>query len=224
MLRKVIVIIGIILSIVSFTANAQENMKFDSEAKKLEFIRQMLSKEKNLRLSKYSPKHCAGMMKDFLAGKHFKAIEPIVVADSEDDPRLAKWNQCRGKDYHDFNVDPERFFGWLPQLGAPPYRYYRIELDGNPKNGPEDMIYAEHSDELSYAVTGYTWVDLSKCEIQKRYPVTGSKSRMSKKPNAVYLNTLVYYKGKLWAVDFVDGSNFAFFRWGKQVPLETCQW
>ena len=47
----------------------------------------------------------------------------------------------RHKDYHDYNVDVKKFFDWLDKLGAPPYRYYRIDLDGNKANGPEDMMY-----------------------------------------------------------------------------------
>jgi hypothetical protein len=233
MRSKIVLIIGIILSIVCLNVNAQENMKFDSEAKKLDFIRQMLSKEKNLRIAddaQYThPQYCSVMMKDLLTGKNFKAIEPDVKAESMDDPRLEKCNQCRGRDYHDFNVDPELFFGWLPQFGAPPYRYYRIELDGNPKNGPEDMIYAEYSDELSYVGTSsYTWVNLSKCEIQKGGGFVASSPKLymfSKKPNPVCLNTLVYYKGKLWAADFVGGFNFRFSRWvDDRSRMEICYW
>ena len=85
------------LFFVCFNAYAQETMQFDSEAEKLEFVRQMLLKEKYLRPSCGKPEpHCERMMKDLLAGKNFKAIEPDVRADSADDPRLAKWkiNSC----------------------------------------------------------------------------------------------------------------------------------
>ncbi len=226
-MKKLGVSVGLIVLLCCVDVNAQESMKFDNEAKKLQFIRQMLLKEEHLRLSEDSPCHCTQMMKDLLAGKNFKAIEPDVRADSMDDPRLEKWNQCRYKDYHDFpDVDVKNHFGWLPQLGAPPYRYYRIELDGNKENGPEDMIYAEYSDELSYAITGYTWVDLEKCEIKKGggFVATDAKSHISKKPNAVYLNTLVYYSKQLWAVDFVDGFHIDLFRWIDRGRMETCGW
>ncbi len=152
----------------SICSNAypQETRKFDSEAKKLDFIRQMLTKEKYLRLSQYSAPHCKQMMTDLLANKNFKAIEPDVRADSVDDPRMAKWRQCEHKDYHDYDVDVKNFFDWLDNLGGPPYRYYRIELDGNKANGPEDMIYHNQTSEPGkLGETGYTWVDLSNCEI-----------------------------------------------------------
>jgi hypothetical protein len=126
-------------------------------------------------------------------------IEPFVVADSADDPRMAKWKQCEGRDYHDFDIVPENFFDWLSKLGTPPYRYYRIELDGNKKNGLEDMIYYNQPKDLNMqGETGYAWVDLSNCEIKGGYPATGEMSRWPhNKPNPIFLNTLVYYKTQL---------------------------
>jgi hypothetical protein len=215
-----------VLFFICFNAYAQETMKFDSEAKKLEFIRQMLIKEKYFSLSEVSPPHCKQMMKDFLANKNFKAIEPDVRADSVDDPRMAKWTQCEHKDYHDYNVDPERFFQSLEFFGAPPYRYYRIELDGNKGNGPEDMIYHNQpSDRNKRGETGYTWVDLSNCEVKKGgFSIMGALTKWSRKPDAVYLNALVYYKGQLWAVEFIDGSGFSLMRWIDRKRMETCGW
>jgi hypothetical protein len=207
-----------------FNVNAQESMRFDNESKKLEFIRHSLAQEKHLRLSEHSHRYCQNMMTDLLSGKNFKAIEPDVRADSADDPRLAIWNQCREKDYTDFGIDYKSSFGWLPQLGDPPYRYYRIELDGNRKNGPEDMIYHESPSRPSNAETGYTWVNLKKCEIKETLYVTGSKRQITKKPGAAYLNTLVHYKKNLWVVDFVDGFKFSLFKRFNDGRIETCRW
>ncbi len=208
------------------SVDAQESMRFDNEGKKLEFIRGMLSKEKYLRLSEYSDPSCNAMMTDLLAGKDFKAIEPDVRADSADDPRLAKWHQCDHKDYHDTGVDWQVSYDDLEWLGWPPYRYYRIELDGNPENGPEDMIYHETNPkhQVNYNQTGYTWVDLERCEVEGGFPATGAVSRRTNKANAAYLNTLVYYKGGLWAVDFVDGSGLALMRSIDPDRMQTCQW
>ncbi len=214
-----------VLFFICFNAYAQETMQFDSEAKKLEFIRQLLIKEKYFSLSEQSPPHCRQIMEDFLNSKNFKAIEPVVRANSVEDPRMAKWRQCEGKDYHDYSVDPERFFSWLKYLGAPPYRYYRIELDGNKEDGLEDMIYYNMpSDRTQPGRTGYAWVDLKNCEIKNGFTVTGSLEGRSSKPDAIYLNSLVYYKGKLWAVEFVDGFGFSLKRWIDSERMETCQW
>ncbi|MEN6472593.1 MAG: hypothetical protein ABFD81_01130 [Syntrophaceae bacterium] len=101
------------------TAGAQETMQFKSEVTKLDFIRHMLKKETYLRRSEDSNARCIPMMKDLLAGEHFKAIEPYLRADSLEDPRIARWNQCRQIDYHDVRVEAEKYFGWLPELGAP---------------------------------------------------------------------------------------------------------
>lgn len=217
-----LLIIGIIGMMICSSACAQESMQFKSEAKKLDFVRKMLKNEKHMRVSEYSTSHCNQMMKDLLEGKNFKAIEPYLRTDSEDDPRLARWNQCKQKDYHDVGVDEDRFFGGLSELGDSPYRFYRIELDGNRKNGPEDMVYYEKpSDPLKSGDTGYTWVDLMKCERKDGFPV-GSMSQFREK--AVSLNALVYYKGKLWAIDYVEGLEFSLMRWINLTKMKTCQW
>jgi len=215
---------GVLFSI-CFNAYAQETMQFDSEAKKLEFIRQTLKKEKYLRSDEYNAPRCKQIMKDFLANKNFKAIEPFVRANSIDDPRMVKWRQCEDKDYSDYNGDPERFFNFLNNLGAPPYRYYRIELDGNPKDGPEDMVYyTMPSDRTQPGRTGYAWVDLKNCEIKNGFTVTGALEKRHSLPNAAFLNSLVYYKGELWAADFIGGFSFKLMRWIDCERMETCRW
>ena len=124
-------------------------------------------------------------------------------ADSVNDPRMAKWRQC---EENELLSSPFRFES-LDLLGAPPYRWYRIELDGNKENGPEDMIYhnkCEGETPIKFCMisrNGYTWVDLSNCEIKKGgFTVTGALESHS---DADFFNALVYYKGKLWALDFV---------------------
>jgi len=138
---------------------------------------------------------------------------------------MAKWRQCENKDYHDYNVDPQRFFDWLDRLGDPPYRYYRIDLDDNKANGPEDMIYFNKpSDRTKRDSTGYAWIDLSNCEIKDGFPIMGALTGMSIKADAVSLNTLVYYKGNLWAADFSGGFDFSLMRWLDRERMETCRW
>lgn len=213
-----------VLFFICFTAYAQETMQFDSEAKKLEFIRQMLLKEKYLRPSSEDkvvfPPRCKGIMKDLLANKHFKAIEPVVRADSADDPRMAKWRQCE-----DYEFGGPLVFQSLDLLGAPPYRWYRIEVDGNNENGPEDMIYYNMpSDRGKPGRTRYSWIDLKNCKIKRNFTVTGALETRSDKPNAIYLNTLVYYKGKVWALDFIDGFGVSLMRWLDPEGMESCGW
>lgn len=210
---------------ICFNAYAQETMQFDSEAKKLEFIRQTLKKEKYLRSDEYNAPRCKQIMKDFLANKNFKAIEPFVRANSIDDPRMAKWKQCE-----EYGLGGENVFKSLDLLGGPPYRWYRIELDGNKENGPEDMIYhnkCEREASIKFCMiskTGYTWVDLSNCEIKNGFTVTGALERRHSHPNAVFLNTLAYYKSELWAADFIGGFDFSVRRWLDRERKETCQW
>jgi hypothetical protein len=182
----------------------------------------VLKKEKYLRPTEYNAPHCDQIMKDFLANKNFKAIEPVVRADSINDPRMAKWRQCE-----EYGLGGENVFKSLDLLGGPPYRYYRIELDGNEENGPEDMIYhnkCEGETSIRFCMiskNGYTWVDLSNCMIKDGFSVTGALESHS---DADFLNALVYYKGKLWAADFVGGFDFKLMRWLDHERMETCRW
>jgi|WetSurMetagenome_2_1015567.scaffolds.fasta_scaffold00104_38 hypothetical protein len=219
MLSKTIAVIAAIgiMFVLVFSANAQESMKFDSEAKKLEFIRQMLLKEKVIEPFRSVSKHCAPMLKDLLAGKNFRAIEPVVRADSEDDPRLAKWKHC--EDFTHENLEPMEEYYHLGLLGEPPYRYYRIELDGNKKNGPEDMIFHGESNR-GHGNPGYEWVNLKKCKIMDEFAATGPGIILSKKPNAVFQNTLVYYKRKLWMIDYSEESYLKL----KNLDISDCIW
>jgi len=52
----------------------------------------------------------------------------------------------------------------------------------------------------------------------------GALTKWSRKPDAVYLNALAYYKGQLWAVEFIDGSGFSLMRWIDRKRMETCGW
>jgi hypothetical protein len=227
MKRQILLVLVLLIVQISFclAVKAQETMKFDSEAKKLEFVRQMLAKEKYLRPGGDKPvPHCELMMKDLLTGKNFKAIEPDVRADSVDDPRLAKWKKCE-----DEMISPLGFHS-LNDLGGPPYRYYKIELDGNKDNGPEDIIYynmyktkINGQRETLFGRTGYAWVDGCEIKYSKVFHIAGALEGWSRKPNAVYLNTLVYYKGQLWAMEFIDGFGISFFHWYDD-RMDTCFW
>ncbi|NLW35785.1 MAG: hypothetical protein GXY80_09935 [Syntrophorhabdus aromaticivorans] len=220
------IVTGLSLLLLVASAHTQESMRFDSEAKKLAFIRQMLLQAREVTLSEDSRQHCHQMMKDLLAGKDIKAIEPDVRADSASDPRLARWNQCLHHVHKDLSDEEERKIYWsLRHLGDPPYRYYRVELDGNAKDGPEDLIYHETPKEnAGSASTGYTWVDLKNCMIRGGFVSTGFLTKRSSKRNAVYLNTLLRYKGQLWAADFVEGFGFNLSRWIDRHRMEVCQW
>lgn len=208
--------------------SAQESMRFDSEARKLDFIRHYVATHrKQIKPFENSPPDCSHVLSDFLARRHFKAIEPAVIADSEDDPRLAKWDQCRGSDYRDLDLAPGELYGSLRLLGGPPYRYYRVELDRNKSNGPEDLIYQETpkdpSKQTNETFTGYTWVDLKRCKKKATFHATGYVSRFSSKKDAVYLNVLIGYKGQVWFLDYVEGFNLTIARWLRR-GMKTCRW
>jgi hypothetical protein len=49
-------------------------------------------------------------------------------------------------------------------------------------------------------------------------------TRRHSHPDAIFLNALVYYKGELWAVDFVGGFDFKLMRWLDHERMETRRW
>jgi hypothetical protein len=211
----------------AMNSHAQETMRFDSEAKKLEFIRKALKKEEYMKLDEVESKRSdrEEMMKDLLVNRRFKAIEPIVRANSKEDPKLAKWKRCEKLDYKDMGVEPESFYDGLDRLGVPPYRYYRIDFDSDSKNGLEDVVYHNGPGKGSpMGTTGYTWVDLDRCEMMDHLYATGAGTMKSRKKGAAYLNTLVQYKGNLWLLDYVEGHYLKLLRRIDPERIETCLW
>jgi hypothetical protein len=75
--------------------------------------------------------------------------------------------------------------------------------------------------EATFGRTGYAWVD--GCEKKNVFHITGALQMWSHKPNAVYLNALVYYKDQLWAMEFIDGFGISFFHW-YDGRMATCLW
>lgn len=174
--------------------------EFASESEKLKFMQNIVMKHKF-----HSPEYpansefCQQLLKDFSTGKDLiRAVEPDVRANDENDPRLAKWHQCENPD-----VDkPTRIdgFDFFSDLGGAPYRYYRIDLDGNPRNGKEDIIYTEmHQPGTKWAGTGqsgYHWIDLHNCvhkggvRVYAQYPPEPLHLGM------YHLSTIVKYRGR----------------------------
>jgi len=201
-------------------AGKGESIRFDSEAKKLDFIRATFAREKHVKPMEGNSAFCEAMRHEFSVGKAFTAIEPDVRADSPYDPRLWKWDACDGKDYTDVGVDVERFYGGLEWLGAPPYRYYRIELDRNPQNGLEDLIY--HEESISWG-PAYTWVDLSRCEVKGGFDVDVAFIFSSKKP--MQLNSLLVSKQRIFGLSYVAGEAFSLTAGAsRDDPKEACTW
>ena len=178
------------------------------------------------------------------ADKAIRYVEPIVRSDDPNHPGLKRYHAC--PDYYD------RPFDWggnertayvaLDEVGDRAYRLYRFDLDGNPRNGLEEYIYAE----LDYAKpnpyrsvqngAGYRQIDLKRCLF------TGGASAHQdagygqdwRKDN---YNALIRFRGKYYIFDLYDlrGEVNAppFYRFNLHVylptrqtfdPVPTCTW
>ncbi|WP_428634637.1 lysozyme inhibitor LprI family protein [Sedimenticola sp.] len=176
------------------TTKGQESHYFEKEADKLLVMRDVVrQQQQQLSFSRSDikePGFCAEFLNDFAVGKNIKAIEPDLRTNDAEDPRLNKWHHC--------NKDPEEgtkldSFYTIRDLGGPPYRYYQIELDRNPGNGKEDLIY--HEDDDRGGSTGYAWVDLKACVSKVGGAGVTSWQAMRKVPRNLYrLNTVIMYR------------------------------
>ena len=94
-------------------------------------------------------------------------VEPVVRTDSAVDPRLKVFAACDTKENEGRNEIGQPFQR-LSQLGTRSFRYWRGELDGNPENGDEHLVYAEWDTSAAYArlgPVGITAVDLNECSL-----------------------------------------------------------
>jgi hypothetical protein len=173
--------------------HAWESHQFANETEKLKAIQEVV-RTLALREPYAQDQFCAAFIEDFRAGRNIAAIEPVARADSYDDPGIAKWRRCDDATQDDMRTDDPNKLGYngIGLFGGPPFRYYRIEIDGNPHDGPEDLLYHESVKRGSgYGRTGYTWVDLEGCAIRGGAPIaTGYLSDRSR-PELYRLNMVV---------------------------------
>ena len=155
---------------------------------------------------------CSTFKEDFLSGRNVQVIEPSYEWLSVEDPRLGRWMDaiwnCPGSD----DVDPTVKFLSLGLYGVPPYRFYRLELDGNKKNGPEELVlYRESGNGYGQR---YDWVDLKQCVIRRAHQVMSPQGILaSDRDRRDALGLLISYRGKLMVLSYAD--------WAKQGESET---
>jgi hypothetical protein len=168
-------------------------------------------------------------MRDLRADRQIVAVEPDVRTDSETDPALKKWHECEHATPDQMETtDPNAYFTHLEFLGGPPFRYYKIDIDGNPNNGKEDLIYHEKSRSGQSGSTGYDWVDLKGCFVKGGAPVTRSE-RTPKGFQQVDLVTK--YRSEYVVLDMYTNSTdpnesryrLRMYRLNRQKPF-VCAW
>ncbi len=181
-----------------------EKPDFDNETDKLNFMRKIVKKQKfaPARPEQHfeSSEYCQHFFTDFVNGKGIEAIEPEYRTNDENDPRLEKWNHsCADK-----GSGAEDAYDYLWSLGGPPYRYYQIDVDGNPKNGKEDVFYTDFEKGDSVSVighNGYFWIDLKRCVVAGgALPTSTPVGLALLPPNAYSLSLLVKYRNEYLSV------------------------
>lgn len=176
-------------------AEGQESHYFEKEADKLKVMQDIVRRQGQA--FSFSPPYmkepdyCSEFMKDFIAGRNFVAIEPDFQSNDKDDPRFARFNRCL--ENHPERPAGEGDFYVIGILGGPPYRYYHIDVDGNPETGKEDVVYSEWEDGR-VGSTGYSWIDARECTV--RGGTSMYMGAWQNVPRHLYrLNTIVLYKG-----------------------------
>ena len=207
-----------------------ESHRFPREADKLKSIQEVLRARKLFPAVLLDDSYCTQFMRDLLDGK-VTAVEPDVYALSVYDPRLMKLRRCEEKELREVQVDhPDQFFSHATLLGGPPYRYYRIDLDGNPANGKEDLLY--HEGGKFHPHTGYSWVDLDACRIRDTAPMGSMFIYKSAPPNFFRLNLIVQHKGEFLALEMfanttdpeISNYNFKLTNFKDISSRRICSW
>lgn len=152
-----------------------ESHLFPSEAKKMEVLINYVKGHSIEVMASDRDGYCENLGKELRDGK-LTAVEPDIRAETEYDPRLEKWHRCDNEDVSDHpELFDNGFYDGFSRLGQPPYRYYRLELDGNKADGLEDVLYHEmgptyYNANANVGQTGYSWVNLKKCQFQNSAP------------------------------------------------------
>jgi hypothetical protein len=191
-----------------------EKPTFSNEVDKLKFMQDIV-KQHSFQYAPFLPRSefCEQFMNDFLANTNVLPVEPNVQTNDENDPRLAKWHRCENAEEKPADVET---YEYLSELGGPPYRYYQIDLDGNAKNGAEDVIYTEIYKEgdkrAGTGHTGYHWIDLATCTGKGGAPVDAQFPTKPLPPRIYHLSMVVKYHDHYVAVELYPIGETYHFR------------
>jgi hypothetical protein len=134
---------------------------------------------------------CTGLLQDLFAGQAVEAVEPTFATSDNQDPRILKLTcpfDIKDNPREPGSWDSIAHFESARRCGQAPYRLYHVELDGNPANGSETVLYHTNTGATS---TGYTWVDVPRCLIRSLRTVSVFPA-----PETVRTHLLVRYRGR----------------------------
>ena len=209
-------------------SDTEESHYFEYESEKLKVIRDIVRRQSFRWYHPYmkEPEYCTEFKRDFIKGEHLVAVEPDFRTNNPNDKKFEALNRCLDARVHpNESVDGE-FWG-VKNLGGPPFRFYSLDVDNNPANGKEYILYIEPI-RKNNSDTGYVWIDSNECLIK-----AGAGQGTMRKDNQRKLyrfTTLAKYKGELIMVgiDPSPGSpsptayEFNMWRFDKEKHLLEC--
>jgi hypothetical protein len=187
-----------------------------TEAQKLKRIRESLMAQKHMEPSPKwaNQKECDRMLQDLLAGRHFRAIEPFLIVESEDDPRIPEpWQACRYAEAEGDEARAQRLFNGVGYvLGDPPYRLYHLIAD---KDSRANWIYVAYGEPSARTGRGgwYSSVSLDKCEITGQMPTLSGSSK---------LNILASFRTEVVVITLIENYRLEFR--SSDIKLPACGW
>ncbi len=202
-----ILMIGLLLS----TGVTAENVQ--SEADKARRLQALLGQQPVFPYEGVKAKDrpfCEGFLEALKsASPNIAYIEPVLRTDDPLHPGLSRYEAC----YRREGGRGESSFT-LCAVGERRFRLYRVELDGNMKNGPEEYLYGQEpscnqrSPTASYARVDFNTYDA--CDLYDLLAVAPENPIDKRSYSDGSINALVRYRDRYFIIDFVSYEEAAF--------------
>lgn len=156
-------------------------------------------------ISEARRKFCADFMNELARGSSsIRHVEPLFRTDDPNDPRLTPYREACATP-RDRPAAFENYDG-LWKIGERAFRLYRLDLDRNPENGLEEIIYGEYRPETLrlQRSPGYSQIDLKECVVKGGAPV--EQDLQSDGSQYSNYNALIEYRGRYYVYDLFQVS------------------
>jgi hypothetical protein len=175
-----------------------------------------------------NPAFCDALLLDLKAKRNIEFVEPLFRTDDPNDSRLKPYHGC--KDYWPTipGNPPENAYAFLDGLGTRGFALYRIDLDNNPANGIEELLYAETDPDnptftpSSQVFPGYNRIDLKRCLRIEGIPV--NETYQGKGAEMLDVNALIRYSGHYYVLDLSSYRTRAEASTGADASLNINLW
>jgi hypothetical protein len=155
---------------------------------------------------------CAQALNDIRTKKGIQVVEPIVRTDDVRHPALRPWVSCW--ESKKFQERTNVYYGF----GTRAFRLYRVEVDRNSQNGPEEVLYAEwdHKDPPAHFGAGFNWMETNTCTIRGGAAVFERDTRNAQGAGMITdsYGVLLRYKDETWALEIHGLKNTFTKSWG----------